>query len=135
MDQPSFNKANNNCGSIIEVLDGGWNCQLKHGVSFFMNIKILHYLVTNRGIGSLHYLMNDSIYERLKLTGRIDDETLSVIKDPVWNFNSPTEIVYGKNIDFKRTEIIRMLNSIYFKYRSLFSVINNIALLFYKIKK
>jgi len=135
-DQPTFNKTNHMFGSMIKELHGSWNCQLKFGLPFYGGtIKILHYLITFKGIENIHYMTNSNIYEHLANTGKIDDITINVIKNPLWNFISPVVIIGKRELDFQTTSIARIVMNLYYKRKILFTIINKIASLVFKLEE
>ncbi|SHL48490.1 glycosyltransferase [Fibrobacter sp. UWEL] len=96
MDQPSFAKANHIMGDSIRMLDDIWNCELKYGMQFLKDAKIVHYLCSNKNIHSINnvFLLNDQNYfESIKKNCSITDNIKQLFTDPFKGIVSGTTLI------------------------------------------
>lgn len=106
MDQPSFAKTNYEMGHIIKHLPDVWNCELKHGIKYLKDAKIVHYLCTNP---SQHqnkqlFLLNEKdMLMEIKRTGTLSNEIIDVMDDPFKGLAETTHCFAGEDIYFFRT--------------------------------
>lgn len=135
MDQPSFAKTNYEFEHIINRLDDVFNCELKHGIRFLKDAKIVHYLCTNF---SFHqnkqlFLMNErSVLEGIKKDGVISNEIIEVIKDPFYGLASVTYCFAGDDVHFFNTGVYRLARTL-FNFPILFKILNLISRIVNKI--
>ncbi len=106
MDQPSFAKTNYEMGHIVKHLPDVWNCELKHGIRYLKDAKIVHYLSTSpsRYQDKQLFLLNerDALME-VKVTGMISDEIKSIMDDPFVGLAETTQCFAGDDLFFFRT--------------------------------
>lgn len=103
MDQPSFAKTNYEMGHIIQHLPDVWNCELKHGIRYLKDAKIVHYLCTNpsRFQDKQLFLLNErDVLLEVKSTGEISDIIKEVISDPFKGLAEITHCFAGEDIYF-----------------------------------
>lgn len=107
MDQPSFAKTNFEMGHVIKHLPDIWNCELKHGIRYLKDAKIVHYLCTNPSVHQSKqlFLLNekDCLLE-IKRTGMISDEIKAVVEDPFLGIAEVTHCFSGEDVFFFRTQ-------------------------------
>ena len=106
MDQPSFAKTNYEMNHIVKNLPDIWNCELKHGIRYLKDAKIVHYLTTNIAKyqqEQLFILNEKDALTNVKLTGEINDKILSVIKDPFKGLAEVTHCFAGDDVFFFRS--------------------------------
>lgn len=114
MDQPSFAKTNYEMGHIIQHLPDVWNCELKHGIRYLKDAKIVHYLCTNPSYHQnkqLFILNEKDCLLEIKNAGIISDKIKSVVDDP---FNGLAEITHcfsGEDVYFFQTEKYNILRT------------------------
>ena len=117
MDQPSFAKTNYLMGHIVQSLGDEWNCELKYGLKYLRDAKIVHYLTTNRSANTCNqlFLLNElSIFEDMKNTDKIPDAVHACIVDPFSGLATVSQAFAGDDLFF--------LNSCLFSYcRTIFS--------------
>jgi hypothetical protein len=107
MDQPSFAKTNYELGHIVKPLDDIWNCELKHGIRYLKDAKIVHYLCTNPSpaqVKQLFLLNEQEVLMKIKKDGIISDDIIDVIKDPFKGLSEVTHCFAGEDIYFFQTE-------------------------------
>lgn len=116
MDQPAFAKANYAMGHIVNRLDDVWNCELKHGVRYLKDAKIIHYLCTNKQSGSEVFLLNNqSVLEHLKESNSLSNQVLAVIKNPFEGIATPTHVFAGHDLFVLNDLLFKYLSSLYGK--------------------
>ena len=106
MDQPSFAKTNYEAGHPISVLPDVWNCELKHGMKYLRDAKIVHYLCTNpsRYQNQQLFLLNErDVFDEIKKTGIISNQIKEIIIDPFSGLAETTHCFAGEDLLFFRT--------------------------------
>lgn len=126
VDQPAMamaNKANNN---LVEELPGEWNCQLRHGLKYLDNCKIMHALVTNvsESTAPLAGFMSKEVLRRVKTTGTIDGQTQQILANPKAHLARQTAILANKEVDIWHTHSVQLVCKIAHNARTLFNLIN-----------
>lgn len=98
IDQPSLAKTNNDLKSIV-ALSGEWNCQLRHGMEYFYDAKILHFLGEKQHceLGTKEYL------QRVKKEG-FSEYVMDRIKKPKRFLLSPAGLLCGDDLYFNYTD-------------------------------
>ena len=116
MDQPSFAKTNYNMGHIIKTLDATWNCELKYGIRYLKDAKIVHYLCTNKSYNKTKqfFLLNDyDVLQQIQKDAVISDDIKTIVKDPFKGIAEVTHCFAGKDVDFFETKGFRILRLLY----------------------
>lgn len=116
MDQPSFAKTNFELNHFIHKLDDVWNCELKHGIKYLKDAKVVHYLCTNKSQNNdiqLFLLNDENIIRRVKDTAEIFPEIKETIVDPFYGIAGLTHCFAGQDVFFFRTFAYRYLRSLY----------------------
>lgn len=106
MDQPAFAKTNYEMGHVIQHLPDVWNCELKHGIRYLKDAKIVHYLCTNpsRHQDKQLFLLNEkNVLMEVKRTGQISDDIMAVMDDPFVGLAETTHCFAGEDLFFFRT--------------------------------
>lgn len=80
-DEPALAKSNYTMGEIIQELPGEWNCQLRLGVIFLKNLKVLHFW-SKRNM-PLSHLASSEFLLKIKNEGINDLRT----KESIINYN------------------------------------------------
>ena len=114
MDQPSFAKTNYEMGHVVHVLDDVWNCELKHGIRFLKDARIVHYLTTNtsRNSGAQLFRLNEpDLFDEIKETAVIPAEIVTIAEDPFKGIASLTHVFAGRDVYFFRTETFKTMAS------------------------
>lgn len=98
IDQPSLAKTNNDLKGIV-ALSGEWNCQLRHGMEYFYDAKILHFLGEKQHceLGTKEYL------QRVKKEG-FSEYVMDRIKKPKRFLLSPAGLLCGDDLYFNYTD-------------------------------
>ncbi len=118
MDQPSFAKTNVEMNHFIQRLDDVWNCELKHGIKYLKDAKIVHYLCTNKSQNNdvQFFLMNDEgVVRKVKETAEIPLEVKNAVIDPFTGIASLTHCFAGQDVQFFRTTGYLVLRNLYQK--------------------
>ncbi len=137
MDQPSFCKTNIDMGHFIHVLDDVWNCELKHGIRFLKDAKVVHYLGTNKVVGELAplFIMNDiNVMKSIRDKKEISDDIMAAIKDPFTGLASVTHCFAGGDVFFFRKESFWQLRTMYYKSPRMFDCVNYSVHLFNRFR-
>ncbi len=137
MDQPSFAKTNIQMNHVVQTLDDIWNCELKYGVKFLNDAKIVHYLCTNKSKtkDSQLFLLNDkSVLEEIKKTGIINKAIKQIIIDPFKGIARTTHSFAGQDLFLLRTDAFTLLSRM-FNNPYLFAGINYVSYLILSILK
>lgn len=87
MDQPAFAKTNYMLGHPIQTLNDIWNCELKHGIRYLKDAKIVHYLGVDLFTEAINhqqlFILNEKrILETIKKNSEIPPTIKDVIIDP-----------------------------------------------------
>lgn len=84
MDQPSFQLTNTENKNLVNLLPDIYNCQVRHGMQFFQNALILHYLTTAVSHTGKYLLpfMNLQLYQDIKKENAIPEYIKAYIKNP-----------------------------------------------------
>lgn len=116
MDQPAFAKTNYMMGHVIGTLHDTWNCELKYGVRWLKDARIVHYLTTNKSKnkGEQFFILNKAeILEGLKVDPEIPAELIEVIKDPFKGIANVTHCFAGEDVMFFSSVLFDYTRSIY----------------------
>lgn len=91
IDQLSFNEVNNRMDGVIHEMEGIWNCQLRYGIRFLAEAKILHYFASNMNDGCKYgyYLTNKKFLNELKINEEIPERFVKIIISPRCAFGTP----------------------------------------------
>lgn len=118
MDQPSFAKTNFQMGHVVERLNDIWNCQLKYGVKWLKDAKIVHYLTTNRSRnrGEQFFIFNrGDVFEVLKKNAEIPQKLIDVIRDPFNGIANVTHCFAGEDVMFFSSVLFDYTRALYGK--------------------
>lgn len=113
MDQPSFAMTQNDY-PIVNELSGEWNCQLRHGLQYWNNCKVLHYLCTSKNGGkSLCVFQNQSLYKMVRDNGVecIDTRLFTNLMCTIEK--SLTDVIVGSDVDFIHDDFVLFLKNQY----------------------
>lgn len=131
-DQLSFNEVNNRMDGCFKEMDGTWNCQLRYGLPFLAEAKIIHYFASNIGGNSskrtYSYILTDlKMLRKMRKCGGISEEVYKIICQPRRGFNTAMIIETGTpDYYIINTNIGRTLRYIYRKHSTLFFIANNL---------
>jgi hypothetical protein len=120
MDQPSLALTNFQLGFPIKELDGKWNVNVRNGVNYLHNAKIMHYYAS---VGKEYEPFSNSLPLRVKETGFLTENDLSLIAQPKGFFGKAAYIIVGNNYEIYRSNIMVFLRKLY-KYKFLFKLID-----------
>lgn len=116
MDQPSFAKTNHELHSFVQKLDDVWNCELKHGIKFLRDAKIVHYLCTNKSQNNdiqLFLLNDEKKLRKVKETAEIFPDIKKTVIDPFYGLADLTHCFAGQDVYFFRTAAFTSLRNLY----------------------
>lgn len=145
MDQPSFAKTNYDMNHIVSSLPDVWNCQLKHGVRYLKDAKIIHYLCTNPSQTSnkQFFLLNEkSVFQSVKESAEIPESIKAVIRDPFVGISEVSHCFAGEDIYFFTTSTYKYIRNFFskkffpimdFKYRILNYIKNHLIFIIKKL--
>lgn len=120
-DQPSYCKANIQCGHVLGHLDDVWNCELKHGVRYLKDAKVVHYLCSWPEPGKEYFIMNDrDTLRRIKESGTIPEDIAALADDPFLGIPPLTQIFAGDDLALFRTRRFRFLRGSFKKGKKSF---------------
>lgn len=130
-DQVSFNEINAQMEGCFEEMDGIWNCQLRYGLPFLADAKIIHYYASNKNNDSkrlFSYILTDiDILQEMRECGEITEQVNKIIYKPRRGFNSAMIVETGTpNYYVINTNIGQVLRYVYRKHSRLFFGINNL---------
>jgi hypothetical protein len=103
MDQSSLAQTNWQMGHPVRLLPDAWNCEVKHGIRYFKDAYVLHYLCTNpsRLQDRQLFLLNEKeALLRVKETGEITPEIHEVVEDPFKGLAEATHCFAGRDLEF-----------------------------------
>lgn len=129
IDQLSLNEVNNRTKGVLNELDGTWNCQLRYGLPYLANAKIIHYFASNfdsKNIRNFAYQLSESaVYERIRNKGEIPEEIMEMIKSPRCVFEHAILIEVGSaNYQVINSNIGALTRTLYRKKLGLFTCID-----------
>jgi hypothetical protein len=129
IDQIAFTKANIENNNIIQELSGIWNCQIRNGIKYFSNIKILHFFSTRfpPKTPPLCIFMDKKFYQQIKKSKITVDDFEIFIKNPFHYFVDTTYILHNQEVFMWNTETVMLLRYIYDNYNSFFSLIDKFS--------
>jgi hypothetical protein len=116
MDQPSFAKINYQMNHPVRRLDDIWNCELKYGIRFLRDAKIIHYLCTNKSQNSStqFFLLNEyNSLAIIKKNGAIPPQIDNVIRDPFTGIAPVCHCFAGRDVLFFETPGFHSLRYIF----------------------
>lgn len=139
MDQPSFAKTNYMLDHVVKRMDDTWNCELKYGVKYLKDAKIVHYLCTNksRNVKSQLFILNEqAVLETVKKNAEIDCDIENAVKDPFTGLASVSQTFSGRDLFFFRSATFELFRHLYDKkiFSFIESMIKYILWAMHKIK-
>ena len=123
MDQPAFAKTNYMLGHPAQTLDDIWNCELKHGVKYLKDAKIVHYLCTNisKKNNQQVFVLNekDILLQIIDNKGEIPSLIKDAIVNPFTGLASVTQLFAGDFLPFFQSNMFgcmyKLKDSLMFK--------------------
>jgi hypothetical protein len=116
VDQPSFNQTNCCLGGVITELDGIWNCQIlfPRMLPYLYDAKIIHCFIAGISAPRFYKLADAALFEKIKETGTIAEETKELLKTPKQAFTENT-IFYRipPNSGFLLSPSFTLFNALY----------------------
>lgn len=140
MDQPAFAKTNYMLGHVVQTLHDTWNCELKYGIKYLRDAKIVHYLCTNKSANKdlQFFILNDyNALAEVKKNAVISDRIINTIKDPFEGLATVSLSLAGKDVLFWDCEPTRILRAFYDKkfIFGIFKFLSHIYIKFARIKR
>ena len=113
MDLPAFAKTNYILNHPVQTLDNVWNCELKHGVKYLKEAKIVHYLCTNisKNNDRQVFILNEkSVFlDIIANNGEIPLLIKDTIVDPFQGLSSVTHLFSGNDLFFLQSDIFLLI--------------------------
>lgn len=127
-DQISLNELNYQWKGYIQEIPGIWNTQVRNGVAYISESRIIHYLSFNRdnknktyGFKLPYELCRADIFEKIKETDSVSDEMIEILKNPRKLFHNAYMIEpQSDEYNILFSNHFKMLRVIYSKFRWLF---------------
>lgn len=116
MDQPSFAKTDFQLGHVIKRLDDVWNVELKYGMRYLRDAKVIHYLCTNRSKNQERqfFIMNDmDVLSSIKKEAVIPQEIIDTIGNPFNGLSPVCHCFAGGDIYFFTTRTFAFARELY----------------------
>lgn len=128
-DQLSFNEINARRGGIFNELDGIWNCQIRYGIPYLAEAKVIHYFASNQGKGNerkfAYQLTSYDIYKRIRENGFMQDDMKQMIYHPRTAFMRAVLVEAGSvNYHIFHSHYMALLRGVYKKMPKLFQAGN-----------
>jgi len=86
VDQLSFNEINNRMNGVFRAMDGKWNCQIRCGIPFLAEAKIIHYFASNKSKvverKFSYYFTDENIYKDIREKQSISEHIQEFIERP-----------------------------------------------------
>lgn len=136
MDQPAFAKTNYLMGHIVSPLDDTWNCQLKHGMRYLRDARVVHYLCTaiSKDNDNQLFIMNEkSVLLRIKQNGEMPQEVLKTMDDPFVGLTSTSMCIAGRDMYLFNTVSYIYLRKLYDTW--FFNWMESIVSLYVRVSK
>ncbi|MDR2291930.1 MAG: hypothetical protein LBE11_00465 [Prevotellaceae bacterium] len=129
IDQAALAMANKNNNNLITELSGEWNCQLRHGLKYLENCKIMHTLITNvrENTVPLAEFMSKDVLKKIKKTGTIDEQTKQMITKPKQYLAQQNFILANKEVEIWETDAVQLMSKIEYNSKKIFQFINFIS--------
>ncbi len=129
MDQPSFAKTNYDYQHIIQKMPDIWNCELKHGMRYFKEAKIIHYLCTNENNGKMPpFLLNEKkVFLKIKESGSLPPNVQKLFDDPSTGIAPLTNLISGSDVLFFDDPLVFLLRTWYDNNRTLYKCLSCLA--------
>lgn len=128
-DQPSLNEANNEMQGVIQELSGKWNCQLRYGIPYLAEAKIIHYFASNFSPNNKRmyaYLLTESKYLReMRKMQDIPTEVNNIIEKPRLAFH-PAIILDTDNFQYRilNSDIGFVCTVLYQRYKGIYDLLD-----------
>ncbi len=124
-DQLSLNEANNRMGGRLQELNGEWNCQLRYGLPYLAEAKIIHYFASNFSVNSertFAYLLTDPVYlKAIRKERGIPDIVNKMIEKPRSAFHYAIIVDTGSlNYILMNSNMGALLRFLYRKHKKIF---------------
>ena len=132
VDQLAFKMANIQNHSMIRELPCNWNCQMRDGLKYINDAKIIHFFTNNYTNDLFSKFQNKKFYLTIRENGDIDEQTARLIKNWRSDFANSTYIICNEEVDLWRSYSVRLLHNLQRKCRNLYNCIEFFSKLFYQ---
>lgn len=113
-DQPAMMMADIENGHLIKELNGGFNCQILTNFKYLACAKIIHFFnIQWEGKEEISPFFKDSLYEEIKKTGYISEETRQLVDNCKTAFYAPVMYMSKEKEDFLSTLMGTTFYSLY----------------------
>lgn len=135
IDQLSFNEANSVMEGPIHEIDGTWNCQLRYGMRYVADAKILHYLASSSQKAKInrsgYFFAQTTLYEELRKNGIITDDMMECIEKPRSAFGLVELMEVGSdNYLLTHSKVGALLRFLIREHYAVFNLINRVLTIF-----
>lgn len=131
-DQPALVIANRKCGHIIKELDGIYNCQILASMRYLHKAKIIHFFNNVwQGKEQLSPFLGRELYEEIKKTGEISNNTKRLLIECKSSFCAPTYFVCKEQVEFLNDIVGITLYSSFLKHNFIYGILKFICRLRY----
>ena len=124
IDQPSFAKANKDLGHPMRELPGSWNCQLKHGVRFLHEARIVHYLWTAKRAPSPFVLGREDVWKQIRNFGEIPEDVKKLFDDPWSGIQDLTYLASTEETILLNSRAYKVVGKLNKEAPGLYSILN-----------
>lgn len=133
IDQLSFNEVNNRMEGTFSEISGEWNCQLRYGLPYLSDAKIIHYFASNfnNNLSEAQFaykFTKGEILIKVRECGKVPDDVFQLIKKPRGAFEQAI-IIGAKSVNYYmiKSYLAGALRRLYRKHPKLFARLNSIA--------
>ncbi len=126
IDQLSLNEVNHQMKGMLTEISGVWNCQLRFGLPYLADAKIIHYFASNINTKTLKHrfaykLTNNDIWREIRESGHIPDEVCQMLYSPKQAFESAVIVeIKTPNYYIINSNIASALRALYRKSPKVF---------------
>lgn len=132
IDQLSFNEVNNQMNGAIAEMEGEWNCQLRYGLPYLKDAKIIHYFASNLGSKNQELkfaceFTSHELWKKIRNHGRITDEIYNMLCEPKRAFKNAIIVeIKTENYYIINSNIVAIVRAFYRRWPKTFWKIDSI---------
>lgn len=130
-DQLSFNEINNRMNGVFKEMDGRWNCQIRFGIPFLAEAKIIHYFASNKSKvverKFSYYFTDENIYKDIREKQFISEHIQELIEKPKNAFQKADLVeICTPNYYIINSNIGALFRMVYRKFPHFFWCMDNV---------
>lgn len=132
IDQLSFNEVNNQMNGAIAEMEGEWNCQLRYGLPYLSDAKIIHYFASNlnsktQKLKFAYEFTSHELWEKIRQHRGITDEIYDMLCEPKRAFEKAIIVeIKTENYYIINSNIVAIVRAFYRKCPKTFWKIESI---------